>query len=282
MIIDSTDNNLRGTQFMPIDCRNVMDDLDASAAMVADTPYLGLHIPQKPWMFTSEGLNEGRHPIPPGSVVGGLYDALKQDTDAELLLLDKEDAFFHTRLYYLFQLYGFHAMLWNDACENLKDSGLTLLEHTPSFPDEVDESREVQPPDVSMLATLEDVEHAVGIDDVLLIDVRAHNRYLGDTEPIDFKKGHIPGAVNIPYSDVFESGRLNITSLEHLRPFLSEFRELIVYCGSGMSATPPYYVLESMDLPVRLYGGSFSEWIRHHDVETGVSTMHERMAKFEG
>ncbi|GAA3725963.1 sulfurtransferase [Salinicoccus jeotgali] len=282
MIIDSIENNLRGTQFVPVDCRNVMDDLDASAAMVADEPYLGRHVPQKPWMFTSEGLNEGRHPIPPGSVVGALYAALKQDVDAELLLLDKEDAFFHTRLYYLFKLYGFHAVLWNDSWENLKDPGLTLLEHTPSLPDEVDESRDVQPPDASMLATLEDVEHAVGTDDVLLIDVRAHKRYLGDTEPIDFKKGHIPGAVNIPYSDVFRSGRLDMGSLEHLRPFLSEFKELIVYCGSGMSATPPYYVLDNMGVPVRLYGGSFSEWILHHDVEIGESDMHERMAKFEG
>lgn len=282
MIIDSTDNNLRDTQFVPIDCRNVMDDLDASIAMAAEDPWPGLHVPQDPWMFTSEGLNEGRHPIPSSSVITALYAALKQDVDAELLLLDKGDAFFHTRLYYLFQLYGFHAVLWNDSCENLKDFGLTLLEHTPSLPDEVDESRDVQPADASMLATLAEVEHSVGTDDVLLIDVRAHNRYLGETEPIDFKKGHIPGAVNIPYPDVFVSGRLDTGSLEHFRPFLSEFKELIVYCGSGMSATPPYYVLRSMGLPVRLYAGSFSEWILHHDVEIGESGMHERMAKFEG
>lgn len=263
-----------------VDCRNVMDDLEASWRKVADHPLKGaVHIPQSPWMFDSPGLNAGRHPIPCRSVVEALHQALKQE-GGTLLLLDDEKQFFHTRLYYLFSLYGFDALLWNDSLERLKSLSGKIRDSAATLPAEDLERRGTfDDADKNLLAGMDEVKAAVDDRDVLLIDVRARARYLGEEEPIDRKMGHIPGAVNIPYGDVFRSGRMDFDALEDMRGFLGGFSEIIIYCGSGMSATPPFLVLHEMGLPARLYGGSFSEWITDgaNSVETGESPLNERI-----
>ena len=47
-------------------------------------------------------------------------------------------------------------------------------------------------------------------------------------------------------------------------------KECIVYCGSGMSATPLFCALLSLDEKVKVYAGSYSEWIeKNNNVEIG-------------
>lgn len=263
-----------------VDCRNVMDDMEASGRKIASHPLKGaVHIPQSPWMFDSPGLNRGRHPIPCRSVVAALHQTLKQE-GGTLLLLDDEKQFFHTRLYYLFWLYGLDALLWNDSIERLSSLSGKFRESAATLPAEDLERRGTfDDADKNLLAGMDEVKAAVNDRDVLLIDVRARARYLGEEEPIDRKMGHIPGAVNIPYGDIFRSGRMDFDALEDMRSFLGSFREIIVYCGSGMSATPPFLVLREMGLPARLYGGSFSEWItvEANSIETGDSPLNERI-----
>lgn len=263
-----------------VDCRNVMDDLEASSRKVAAHHIEGaVHIPQSPWMFDSDGLNAGRHPIPCRSVVAALHQTLKQE-GGTLLLVDDEKQFFHTRLYYLFWLYGYDVLLWNDSIERLSSLSGKFRESAATLPSEyLERMGTFDDADKNLLAGIDEVKAAVDDGDVLLIDVRARARYLGEEEPIDRKMGHIPGAVNIPYGDIFHSGRMDFDALEDMRSFLGSFRELIVYCGSGMSATPPFLVLREMGLPAKLYGGSFSEWItdKANSIETGESPLNERI-----
>ncbi|WP_342387056.1 sulfurtransferase [Salinicoccus bachuensis] len=264
-----------------VDCRNVMDDVEASQRKVDGNPITGaVHVPQRPWMFDADGLNAGRHPIPRRSVVAALHQALKQDAGDTLLLIDDEKQFFHTRLYYLFRLYGFNAMLWNDALEHLDLLSAEFRNNAGSLPSEdLERKGTYEDAERDLLAVMDEVREAVDDEDILLIDVRARVRYLGEEEPIDHKMGHIPGAVNIPYGDLFHSGRIDFDALGDMRDFLGSFREIIVYCGSGMSATPAFLVLHEMGLPVKLYGGSFSEWITDgtNSIETGDSPLNERI-----
>lgn len=81
----------------------------------------------------------------------------------------------------------------------------------------------------------------------LLLDVRAPERYRGESEPIDPVAGHIPGAVNAP------PGRV---------PVIPEGAEVAVYCGSGVVAAAAVLELEARGIPAALYPGSWSEWIR--------------------
>ena len=105
------------------------------------------------------------------------------------------------------------------------------------------------------------------LDRPLLVDARAAERFAGTVEPIDPVAGHIPGAVNHPFSvNLAADGRfLPETELEQ------RWRErlagappdrLIAMCGSGVTACHHLLSLEAAGLPGgRLYAGSWSEWI---------------------
>ena len=97
-----------------------------------------------------------------------------------------------------------------------------------------------------------------------LLDVRAAERYRGETEPIDKKAGHIPGAVNVPYSrNVDAQGRFTPPGeLYNLYKSYDSTGGVIVSCGSGVTACHAAFAIELAGLPpARLYEGSWSGWI---------------------
>ena len=103
----------------------------------------------------------------------------------------------------------------------------------------------------------------------VLVDVRAAERYRGETEPIDPVAGRIPGAVNVPAALTLVDGRLR--PAEELRELYPEGSEVGVYCGSGVTAAQGVLALETLGVNAALYAGSFSQWISDPDrpVETG-------------
>ena len=112
--------------------------------------------------------------------------------------------------------------------------------------------------------TLEQVDHLRHDPTWRILDVRSTPRYRGDTEPIDPVAGHIPGAVNLPYTE-------NIgKSPEQLRAMYEQFlgdvppERVIVHCGSGVTACHTLLALEMAGLPgASLYVGSWGEWCRN-------------------
>ena len=113
----------------------------------------------------------------------------------------------------------------------------------------------------SRIATADEV--ATGA--ALVVDARAAERYRGDVEPIDPRAGHIPGAVNLPFSgNLDQDGRFLSPSQLRSRfeaAGVREDHETIVYCGSGVTAAPDLLALESAGFTrVRLFPGSWSQW----------------------
>lgn len=110
----------------------------------------------------------------------------------------------------------------------------------------------------------------VTIDDVadtdaVLLDARAGERYRGESEPIDPRPGHIPGAISAPTGEnLTESGHFADTDALHSRfTALGAGDEVIVYCGSGVTATHQIAALEIAGFPgAALFPGSYSEWSR--------------------
>jgi thiosulfate/3-mercaptopyruvate sulfurtransferase len=112
---------------------------------------------------------------------------------------------------------------------------------------------------------------AIGIDQAAefpqqgaLLDARAKERYLGLTEPIDSRAGHIPGARSAPTGDnLTADGRFR--SPEELA---SRFAALGVdssapvatYCGSGVTAAHQVFALARAGFAAALYPGSWSAW----------------------
>ncbi len=112
--------------------------------------------------------------------------------------------------------------------------------------------------------TMADVDRLRNDASWRVLDVRSRERFRGETEPIDPVAGHIPGAVNLPYTD-------NIgKSPEELRAMYEQFlgdvppERLIVHCGSGVTACHTLLALDQAGLHgASLYVGSWGEWCRN-------------------
>lgn len=101
----------------------------------------------------------------------------------------------------------------------------------------------------------------------VLLDARAEERYRGETEPIDPRAGHIPGAVNAPTTaNVDAQGRF-LPAAELRARFealgVTAGTEVAAYCGSGVTASHEFVALTLAGHRPALYPGSWSEWSNH-------------------
>ncbi|MBD8899174.1 sulfurtransferase [Rhodanobacter sp. DHG33] len=111
----------------------------------------------------------------------------------------------------------------------------------------------------------------------LLIDARAVPRYRGDTEPLDPVAGHVPGALNRPFTDNLASDGRFKDAAELKRDFLAMLgardpAEVVHMCGSGVTACHNLLAMEHAGLAgSRLYAPSWSGWVsdRSRAVATG-------------
>jgi thiosulfate/3-mercaptopyruvate sulfurtransferase len=100
-------------------------------------------------------------------------------------------------------------------------------------------------------------------DEIILIDSREAERYRGEHEPIDPVAGHIPGALNYPWQEVTDpQGYVLPASTQQQRwANLPSYQEIVVYCGSGVTACVNLLSLELAGIPsAKLYPGSWSDW----------------------
>lgn len=97
-----------------------------------------------------------------------------------------------------------------------------------------------------------------------LLDARATERYSGETEPVDPRAGHIPGARSAPTSEnLGPDGRF--APAEALRERFAAVgaepgRPVGVYCGSGVTAAHQVAALALAGVDAALYPGSWSQW----------------------
>lgn len=128
----------------------------------------------------------------------------------------------------------------------------------------------------------------VGADEVVarlgeapgwLLDARAGERFRGEIEPIDRRAGHIPGALNRPFTLNLDGGRLR--PAEQLRaeiaPLLGRHapEQVVLMCGSGVTACHLLLAMEVAGLTgARVYAGSWSGWIEDpaHPLASGDGT----------
>jgi thiosulfate/3-mercaptopyruvate sulfurtransferase len=94
----------------------------------------------------------------------------------------------------------------------------------------------------------EELAARLGEPGLTVIDARLPERYRGEVEPIDPVAGRIPGAVNAPYPDELPGN-------------LTDAKELVAYCGSGITAAVVLLRLARVGREdAKLYAGSWSDW----------------------
>lgn len=118
-------------------------------------------------------------------------------------------------------------------------------------------------------ADMETVEKNAQNENCLVIDVRDTARYNGEIEPIDLIAGHIPGAINVPFTENLDQNGLFLPPAElgeKYKKILADIQpeNVIVQCGSGVTACHSLLAMAYAGLEIpQLYVGSWSEWSRN-------------------
>jgi thiosulfate/3-mercaptopyruvate sulfurtransferase len=119
------------------------------------------------------------------------------------------------------------------------------------------------------MAAIDEVEIVSQDKNHIVIDVRETSRYNGETEPIDLIAGHIPGAINIPFTENLDGNGLFLPPNELKEKYKKIFQDvksenIIVHCGSGVTACHSLLAIAYAGLEIpKLYVGSWSEWSRN-------------------
>jgi thiosulfate/3-mercaptopyruvate sulfurtransferase len=216
----------------------------------------------------------GRHPLPdPADLQRELRKAGVR-TGRPVVVYDDADGSIAARAWWLLRWAGHQdvAVLDGGYAAWITDGGAVTAEVPVPEPGDI----EVVPGGMPVLSADEAAALArAGV----LFDARARARYAGETEPVDPRAGHIPGAVNAPSAEhVGADGRWR-TPADLADRFaalgLRDDAPAGAYCGSGVTASSVVLALEvaGRAAPAALYAGSWSHWSR--DPERPAATGNE-------
>jgi thiosulfate/3-mercaptopyruvate sulfurtransferase len=211
--------------------------------------------------LSSPGDGPGRHPVPSAAKLAAILGAAGIGDDHVVVAYDDAGGSIAARLWWLYRHYGRDGQcaVLDGGLAAWTDAGLPLTTEATSQP-AVTWTPRAPRDDVV------DTKHVAEIlgTDALLLDARAGERYRGETEPIDPRAGHIPGARSAPWSEnLGPDGRFlpPVALRERYAALGATERPPIAYCGSSLTATHDLLALELAGIPGgRLYEGSWSHW----------------------
>jgi len=219
-----------------------------------------------------EPASGGRHPLPSRERFAAWLSSVGFASDMQAVVYDRNGTNFCGRLWWMLKWVGHDAVAvldgglpaWQIATEST--SGVTGGDVTDREEPTHFQSNFVPGEPLVSLVDQATVVARLGDPAKTLVDARAAPRYRGEVEPLDPIAGHIPGALNRPFTENFgPDGKFK--SADRLR---TEFEALlggrdaadvVHHCGSGVSAVPNLLAMQLAGLgPTGLYAGSWSEW----------------------
>lgn len=260
---------LAGQSVVVVDCR-----FDLVYPHKGREDWLTAHIPGAVYANLDEDLSApiqpytGRHPLPETDVFAKFLASAGWAGEKLLVAYDDGSNAISSRLWWMMKYYGKPAALLNGGFGAWLKAGYAVESGIPLVTGSVPELLE---PDLNMIVSADSIREKLNSAKEPILDARAPERFSGEVEPLDTRAGHIPGALNRPFTENLDVNG-HFRSAQELR---SEFEALlgntstekvIHSCGSGVTACHNLFAMELAGLGgSRLYPGSWSHWIRDPD-----------------
>jgi thiosulfate/3-mercaptopyruvate sulfurtransferase len=256
-----------------VDCRFTLGQPDAgSDSYLLDHIEGAYYLDLERDMSGAKAAHGGRHPLPDLGAFSIRIGELGVDATKKVIAYDDQGGAMASRLWWMLQFLG-HTEVYvlDQGYSSWKAAGYAVSDELPIAAPRIFSPKVHR----TMLASKDEVKDKLGRSGTVLIDSREAKRYQGIEEPIDAVAGHIPGAKNYFWKDVLnEQGAWKrIEEIKAQFADLREAEEIIVYCGSGVSACPNVLALKEAGFPaVKLYSGSWSDWISYegNPIATGI------------
>lgn len=205
----------------------------------------------------------GRHPLPDNTVFSEQLQTWGITPNTQVVVYDDMGGAIAARAWWMLSQQGIDVRVLNggfpawvregrEISQVLENSASTSYQFKVVFPWLIDEQTIVE-----NFAT----------NQFQLVDARAADRFNGENETIDPVAGHIPGAINRPFSDNLDSeGYFKPAEQLHVewQDWLSDSSDAYVYyCGSGVTACHNVLALNYAGIEAnQVYVGSWSQWAK--------------------
>lgn len=256
---------LLGGDVLVVDCRH---DLADPARAAHD--YAQAHIPGAVYADLDHDLSDlskaglGRHPLPDAAAFSAVLSRWGWLRGVAVVAYDNANgALAAARLWWMLRLIGErNVAVLDGGLQAWTAAGLPLQSELPRRAPSRAEVR-FDPAQIVYTPELRKLQQN---PQSILVDARAAPRYRGEVEPIDPVAGHVPHAINRPFSENLVDGRFKAPEILH-----AEFarllgshpaRDVVHMCGSGVTACHNLLAMEHAGLSgSRLYAPSWSGWI---------------------
>ena len=252
---------------------------DLKAPEIGQQQFDGLHIPGAIYVNLdthlsakndSSAASGGRHPLPSREKFAAWLSSIGFSNAHQAIVYDRNDMNYCGRLWWMLKWVGHDAVAildgglqaWLAAGGALANTQVASPpKTTPNLP-----SKFVIGAELCTLTAIDTVASNLNKPNQTIIDARGAARFRGEVEPLDPVAGHIPGALNRPFTNnIGADGKFKSAAL-----LKSEFTQLLAgrdpstvvhHCGSGVSAVPNVLAMELAGFGRQaLFAGSWSEW----------------------
>lgn len=257
---------MTNTACVVVDCR-----FELSEPKAGRLAYEQGHIPGAHYIDLEHDLSaprspgSGRHPLPQETVLCATLGRYGITKDTQVIAYDGANGVYASRVWWLMRWLGHKAVAVLDGgfkawCE----SGYPVSLRVDPVASALYQGRGGQ---MRTVGTAEVVAVTLGQRPGVLVDARGAARFRGETEPFDPVAGHIPTALNRPFTQNLMSNE-RFESPAALRAAFMKLlngndpAQAIHYCGSGVSACHNVLAMVVAGLePAVLYPGSWGAWV---------------------
>lgn len=265
--VNTLAGNLENPAFRIVDCRFSLAQPDQG-----QKDYATGHIPGASYANLDSDLaapisaGSGRHPLPDAESFVATLRRWGISNDSQVVVYDDAGGGVAARLWWMLRWLGHQDVaLLDGGFAAWTGANHPLSQEVTAQPAGLISSRAAS----DRVWSSAQIEAWVAADRAFtLVDARAGARFSGEQEPIDTVAGHVPGAVNLPFSDTLNAdGTWRET--DEIKACWARFGDLPgekewgVMCGSGVTACHLALSASIAGLPEPcLYVGSWSEWIQ--------------------